>query len=264
MGLIFLKLGGSLITDKAKPYTPRPEIIKDAASQIASAKNAFPDLAILLGHGSGSFGHVAAIKFNTIKGVSGDAAWGGFTEVWYQASNLNRIVIDVFHQVGLPVVTISPLSSITALDGNVTTWDISPVIKALEKGLLPIVHGDVVFDTVRGGTILSTEVLFNFLARELHPQHIYLAGHEEGVWADFPERNEIIKFITPKEYLKKSISTTHVSGIDVTGGMQSKIADMVKLIQGIPDCEVHIFSGEIPGNIYKALSGETIGTMIHN
>ena len=35
--LVFLKLGGSLITDKTQPYTPRLDIIEDVALQISTA-----------------------------------------------------------------------------------------------------------------------------------------------------------------------------------------------------------------------------------
>lgn len=55
---------------------------------------------------------------------------------------------------------------------------------ALANGILPVVYGDVVFDEVRGGTILSTEDLFQHLAHQLHPERVLLAGLEAGVWAD--------------------------------------------------------------------------------
>ena len=45
---------------------------------------------VILGHGSGSFGHVAAAKHGTIKGVSGPSQWLGFCEVSDAASRLNR------------------------------------------------------------------------------------------------------------------------------------------------------------------------------
>src|SRR5690242_16769668 len=35
--LAFLKLGGSLITDKTQPYTPRLDVIEDVALQISTA-----------------------------------------------------------------------------------------------------------------------------------------------------------------------------------------------------------------------------------
>lgn len=45
---------------------------------------------VVVGHGSGSFGHVAAAKHGTIDGVSGEARWMGFCEVSDAAARLNR------------------------------------------------------------------------------------------------------------------------------------------------------------------------------
>ena len=53
---IFLKLGGSLITDKDKPYTARTQVIADIAKEIVAARKTDPDMELLIGHGSGSFG----------------------------------------------------------------------------------------------------------------------------------------------------------------------------------------------------------------
>ena len=66
--LVFLKLGGSLITDKTKPYTVRMDKLGDLANQVARALQTHPDLLLILGHGSGSFGHTAAKKYGTRDG----------------------------------------------------------------------------------------------------------------------------------------------------------------------------------------------------
>ncbi len=116
---IFLKLGGSLITDKTRPYTPRLETLADLAIQISAALQENTDLRLILGHGSGSFGHQAASQFGTRGGVSGPEAWRGFAEVWYLASALNRLVIEALRNSGLPAVTLAPISAVTAHDGQV-------------------------------------------------------------------------------------------------------------------------------------------------
>ena len=51
-------------------------------------------------------------------------------------------------------------------------------------------------------------------------------------------------------------------GPDVTGGMKSKVAEMLALVQAVPGLTVRIFSGEEPGNIRMALAGESLGTLI--
>lgn len=261
--LVFLKLGGSLITDKTRPYTPRPDKLDELAGQIASALQGQPDLQLVLGHGSGSFGHQAASQFDTRRGVSGPEAWRGFAEVWYQASALNRLVIDSLRRASLPAVTISPFANITAHDGKVSTWDLSPLQRALAHGLLPVVHGDVVFDEARGGTILSTEDLFEHLARELRPSRILLAGLEAGVWEEFPARGSLLPEITPGDFPRQAPGLGAATGADVTGGMRAKVTQMLGLVEQVGGLEVLIFSGEEPGNVRRALLGENPGTRLH-
>ena len=56
--------------------------------EIRASLDTNPDLQILLGHGSGSFGHVPASKYNTIQGVHTPEEWQGFSEVWQAAHAL--------------------------------------------------------------------------------------------------------------------------------------------------------------------------------
>ena len=263
MTLIFLKLGGSLITDKTRPYTPRPEKLDLLAAEIASVIKDNPSLHLVLGHGSGSFGHAAASRFNTRLGVSGSAAWRGFAEVWYQASELNRLVLEALHRVGLPAVTLSPAASVITRDGKISNWNQFPIQAALSNGLLPVIHGDVVFDEVRGGTILSTEDLFAHLAHQLRPQRILLAGLEAGVWADFQSHKQLLEELTSGSFAQHASGLGAATGTDVTGGMLSKVTVMLSLVEQIPDLEVLIFSGEQPGNLPRALRGENPGTRLH-
>jgi isopentenyl phosphate kinase len=274
--LVFLKLGGSLITDKTQPYTPKLDVIEDVALQILSALQADPDLRLVVGHGSGSFGHVAASEYHTRDGFSPRPSplihrerdgteenyWKGFSEVWYQASALNRFVMKALHQMKVPAIALPPSANVIASDGKVAIWETTSISMALAAGLIPVIYGDVTFDEIRGGTILSTEDLFGHLARALHPQRILLAGLEAAVWDDFPERTRKVDTITRGILHEISEGLGKADGADVTGGMQSKVIQMLELIQQNPDIKIQIFSGTEPGNIQRALSGETLGTWI--
>lgn len=261
--LVFLKLGGSLITDKEKPYTPRPAILADLGRQIAAACGENPDLRLVLGHGSGSFGHQAARQYGTRQGVAGPAAWRGFAEVWYQAAALNRLVVEALRAAGLAVVALAPVAAATARAGRLHAWDLTPLRAALDNGLLPVIYGDVAFDLRRGGTILSTEDLFAYLAQRLRPQRILLAGREAGVWADYPARTRLLAEITPRTLAAQAAGLGEAAGPDVTGGMEGKVRQMMALVRQIPGLEVLIFSGEGGENVRKALSGENPGTLLH-
>jgi isopentenyl phosphate kinase len=258
----FLKLGGSLITDKSLPHTPRFEVLIRLAGEIADARQANPAMKLVIGHGSGSFGHVPARKYGTRQGVQTPEEWRGFIEVWKEAAALNHIVVEALFSAGLPVIALPASASLVASDGQVSAWNLVPLISALEAGLLPVIYGDVIFDQMRGGTILSTEDLFQFLAQQLHPQRLLLAGLEEGVWADYPARLQLITEITPHNYASISRALGGSASADVTGGMESKVKQMLSLLEVNPGLEIWIFSGEKPGNVFQALSGIALGTRI--
>ena len=274
--LVFLKLGGSLITDKSQPYTPRLDVMRDLAVQVASALRSNTDLRLVIGHGAGSFGHVPAREYHTRDGLPPQATplahrnrdenednyWKGFAEVWYQASTLNRFVMEALHNAEVRTMSLSPASSVITSTGKVAAWDTTPLRMALSAGITPVIHGDVVFDEVRGGTILSTEDLFMYLARALNPDRILLAGLEPAVWADFPARTQKIEKITPKSFEEISAGVGKAAGADVTGGMESKVKQMLGLVQEVSDLSVQIFSGNEPGHLAQVLSGDTLGTKI--
>lgn len=262
LSLQFLKLGGSLITDKQRAHTARLDVIKRLATEIATALALRPNLHLLLGHGSGSFGHVPANKYATRQGVQTENEWRGFTEVWYEASDLNRLVIQALQAEGLPAIAFPPSAMIIAQDGAVLSWDLSPLRSALQAGLLPVVYGDVVFDTRRGGTILSTEDLFGHLAVQFKPARLLLAGIEPGVWADYPTCKQVVAEITPGNLQEIEAVLYGSAATDVTGGMASKVNQSLEIVRKMPGLEILIFSGEEPRAVQDALVGGSRGTLI--
>jgi isopentenyl phosphate kinase len=79
--LTFVKLGGSLITDKRAESSFRAETAARIASEIQSALTQDNSLRLLIGHGSGSFGHVAAKRYGTMQGVLSFVDWMCFVYV---------------------------------------------------------------------------------------------------------------------------------------------------------------------------------------
>jgi isopentenyl phosphate kinase len=262
--LIFLKLGGSLITDKSKPHTVRFQVLARLANEIHNVVKENPNQHLVLGHGSGSFGHVPAKKFSTRQGVKTITEWQGFLEVWREARSLNQHVIKALSETGLPVISLPPSGSIFASDGDISTWDLSQIISSLEAGLMPVIYGDVVFDKLLGGTILSTEDIFAYLAIQLTPSRILLAGREPGVWSDYPDSKKLISDISAYNIAKISPFLEGSPDTDVTGGMASKVQQSIELVQKIPGLEIIIFSGKYPGSVQRVLLGAREGTIIHD
>jgi isopentenyl phosphate kinase len=262
--LVFVKLGGSVLTDKSTPETVRPEVIARLAREVASALSARSGeagssgrgLRLVLAHGSGSFGHVAARRYGTRQGVRSPADWRGFAKVAGIAARLNQIVTDAFLAAGVPVWSLQPSASARCRAGELVGLETAPIEQALDAGLVPLLYGDVALDEVQGGTIISTEQIFAFLARRLPPVRLILVGVVDGVFEADPLGDPLarpVPEISPANWqaVRAVLGGSHAT--DVTGGMLAKVEEMVSLVRDIPELEVRFLSGESEGALETAL-----------
>jgi isopentenyl phosphate kinase len=259
--LVFLKLGGSLITDKSRPYAARPAVIDRLAQETAEAVNRERNITLLLGHGSGSFGHWAAKPYSTREGVRTPDDWRGYAEVAAAAARLNSTVTSAFLDAGVPVLTLQPSATARCEDGILRHLDLHPIESALDRGLVPLLYGDVALDSVRGGTIISTEEIFSYLADRLSPSLILLAVDAPGVLG---RSGELVDRLVPADLPELQESLGSSGGVDVTGGMATKVETMIELVRRQPLVRVRIVPGGEPGAVTQALLDPvaTLGTLI--
>jgi isopentenyl phosphate kinase len=250
MDTIFLKLGGSLITDKTQVETVRTAVLNRLAAEIAQARRENPALRLLLGHGSGSFGHVAAARRGTRHGAVNAEDWRAFAEVSDAAARLNRLVLAALLAADVPAVSLQPSAAVMCENGRIHTIASQPVQAALAAGIVPVVYGDVAFDAVRGGTIVSTEEVMMRLAGEIRPSWLLLAGETAGV---FDQAGQVIPAISRANYDDIEAALGGSRGTDVTGGMASKVQSMLTLVDQFPQLSIRIFSGLAPGNLGRTL-----------
>jgi isopentenyl phosphate kinase len=260
--VIFLKLGGSLITNKDIPYTIDDGTLKRISAEIFRFLQDHPGTNLIVGHGSGSFGHTSAARYHTRQGVSTPEEWRGFQHVCYDARSLNQIVLQALQSAGIPVISFPPSTQVICDNHEIQSWDVTFIQRSLEHGLVPLIFGDTVLDDSLGGTILSTEDLFIYLTRKISPRRILLAGIEDGVWADYPVRTKLITTLTPANYPSLKAQILGSASTDVTGGMTTKIENMLTLVRSIPELKCLVFSGKHEGSIYNALGGNEFGTVI--
>ena len=252
--LVFVKLGGSLITDKEVKATARPEVIRRLAAEVRRALEGNGGLRLVLGHGSGSFGHMVAQRYHVQTGVTD---WRGYAETGAAATRLNRIVTDMFLEAGVPVVSIQPSASARCRGGELRALDVYPVEAALQHGLVPLVYGDVALDDLWGSTIISTETIFAYLAYHLCPQRILLVGEVRGLYSVDPHHDPQaclvpLLWASRVEQVQSVLGGSH--GVDVTGGMRTKVQGMVDLVRAVPDLQVALLSGLEPGLLERTLA----------
>jgi isopentenyl phosphate kinase len=266
--LTFLKLGGSLITDKRQREQPRLEIIQRLAHEIGEARQLDPALRLVIGHGSGSFGHVYGQRYGTRAGVATPEQWYGFAATGDAAARLNRLVTAALLAAQLPAWSIQPGAALRCVDGRVVEGPLHSIQQALAHGLLPVIFGDVALDDQRGGTIASTEEIFEWLAHHLPPRRLLLVGEVDGVYTADPHMDPQavrIAEITPATFatVRRGLGGSH--GMDVTGGMAAKVEQALALVRAHRGLEVIICSGLRADEVRQALLAEKsqVGTRIH-
>lgn len=267
MKVVLLKLGGSLLTDKEREATARRPVIERLAGEIARARAARPDLRLVLGHGSGSFGHAAAKRHGLTGGPARMPARGdlraGIVTTRAQAVRLHRLVLEALASAGAHPFSISPSSCLVTDDGSVAHFDAAALEAALATGLLPVVYGDVVMDRSRRAAIASTETVLAAVAAGLRErgwvvERALWAGTTAGVW---DEDGEPIPVVRPGDSERARSAAGAARGADVTGGMEHRLGSALELARhGVPSL---IFDGTVSSAVERALlGGEVPGTRV--
>ncbi|MCJ7827814.1 isopentenyl phosphate kinase [Patescibacteria group bacterium] len=261
--LILVKLGGSLITDKTKPYTARLKVMSRLGQEIKSFFDQ-KEVELVVAQGVGSFAHTSAAKYETKKGFCDQRGRLGACITHHDAATINRLLVGQLLKVGLPVASVAPSSVFLASNGSVWHCFYQSVEVLLDKSIIPVLYGDVIWDRKKGCTIFSGEESLNllvkyFLKQERKVKRVIFCGTENGVWGQSREKRlEVITADTFPE-IKKYLGGSH--GVDVTGGMLHKVEQALKLAQeGI---ETWIINGRRKSELVKALAGKKIsGTIV--
>jgi len=217
--------------------------------------------ALVLAHGSGSFGHVAARRHGIAAGLRDAGQLPGVSLTQERAAALHWQVCAALAAAGLHPFSLAPSSSVVAARGRPLTIAVEPLLLALARGLLPVLYGDVVMDREQGVAICSTERLFELLAREL-PAHgmrvrrVLWLGETDGVYdAEGRTMDRLAAGdLALRGELRGAIGTA--AGTDVTGGMLHRVETALALAaRGIPSL---IANGTTPGLLAAALRGEPV------
>jgi len=252
--ILCIKLGGSVITNKLIPYSPQIQEITNIAHILKKISSP-----LIISHGSGSFGHTSAQKYG---GKHGYLHRKGLAKVARDAREINHIVMEVLLQAKLPVFSFSPLSFLISDTGIVHEQFLKPLLLALDQGLIPVIYGDIILDTVWKTTIVSGERILSIICQFLQKNNyqidkIIQLCNTDGV---YDNEGNIIPQITQEIFPKIKRVITGSFSTDVTGGMYEKVTNaLVTAKYGIPTV---IINGTKQGQLINCLKGEKTGTII--
>ena len=244
---VIVKLGGSVITDKSKPFSYRSDVVSALAEEIASS-----DEKAIVVHGGGSFGHPVAKQ----EGISSDEAAASASAVSKTRGamyDLNGLLCRTMAENKLFPYPFSPFDVIVkAGKAPVSQW----LRGLLKSGLTPVTFGDVTL-TPAGFRVLSGDLMVLELAKILEPERCIFALDADGVYEE--GTRVIIPELSPSKVRKMQVSR----GEDVTGGMKLKLEVAAKIAALGP--KVFFVSGYRRNEFSKALKGaEFYGTVIRS
>lgn len=211
-----------------------------------------------MGHGSGSFGHVAARRFGLADGIRSADQLPGIPLTQQRAAALHHLVVQALAEAGALPFSIAPSSCIVSAAGRPAAFAAEPLLRALEAGLLPVLYGDVVMDREQGVAIASTEQAFEAAARGLLDQgwtirRALWLGETDGL---YDESGRTIPRVSAGGFEEAARAIGAPNGTDVTGGMRLRIETALALARmGIPSL---LLNGLAPGALGKALRGEAV------
>ncbi|KAL2641769.1 hypothetical protein R1flu_009356 [Riccia fluitans] len=200
-------------------------------------------------HGAGSYGHFQASKGRVNRGdLAEDYVKAGFVATRISVTKLNHEIVRAFARECIPAVGVSPFSAGWSTRNRMLDRENTPHVQRLvQAGLLPVLHGDAVLDSVQGCAILSGDVIVRQLAQTLKPSYVVFLTNVPGVYDRPPsDQNAVLlkeiavadgtwKIIDPPEIERGMKVQTTVAAHDTTGGMETKIAEAASIAScGIP------------------------------
>jgi isopentenyl phosphate kinase len=253
---VVVKLGGSAITDKSRTSTPRLEVIHNAIDEIASYSGQ-----LVLLHGGGSFAHPFVSRAALRNGFRQKSELASVSEIELNLDQLTRII-----GVGLllrhrPFVPLAPMSFMTLRKRGVGRSFLYPITAALRLGLIPLIHGDVAFDEMRGCGIVSADRIASLMGEKIGTSRVLFGCDVDGLYDGNPKTSSRAELIVE---VNRSNSARVLRGLkpskgDVTGGMRGKAVEALRLARN--GCECYIFNLTKPGNLRSLLRGSSsIGT----
>ncbi|MDI6888263.1 MAG: isopentenyl phosphate kinase [Methanocellales archaeon] len=249
-----LKIGGSVLTDKSKEGKLNRKEIARIAKEIASG-----DVRrLILIHGAGSFGHPIAKKFGL--DASGRQNYTGAMLTHEMVKELNRAVVKELIENGIAAMPVHPMNCVISSKGRLNKMMTSQIELMMDKGVVPVIHGDVVMDLDWGVSILSGDQMVLHLAQRLNAKRVGVGTDVDGIMDD---DGKVITSITPKTFSSIKPLLTASKNVDVTGGMSGKVSELVRLAEsGTPS---YVFNASKKGNVTAFLEGNVdFGTVIRS
>jgi isopentenyl phosphate kinase len=271
-----VKFGGAALTDKRQ----LEQLNHDGFASCIRLASQLPPRSCIV-HGAGSFGHFHASLHNVNAGIevepkrhtdivaksSGDPGMSeaprivaahkqhppgwGMCETRRSVLKLNSKIFSALLDAGRCATALHPMDGWFSNDAVLCSAQLDCVERCLQLDVVPVLHGDVVFDSVRGFSILSGDDITQELSRHFRPPFVVFVSDVPGVFLHPPSNvsgcsTSDATFITlctvdsagnikqlhcpalhSHSHHMQSLEVGGSSGTDITGGVPCPIASLL-------------------------------------
>lgn len=255
--LLVLKLGGSLITNKREPYSVRTDTIKAVSREIKEIIDSklIDDLVII--HGVGSYGHPPVIEHKLHKGFIDPKQLVPLSWTQGKVNELRMLLASNLTDVGIPINFFHTSSIATANKGKITCMDLDAVKGYLKIGMVPMLGGDVVYDTAMGFSVGSGDQVATIIAKELGATDLVFATDVAGVYDKDPKSNPDARIVHTLSLSKLKDVSSSQNPADASGAMYGKVANLESIRPEMQrGLRTNIISMMQPGLLKGLLKGE--------
>eukprot|EP01091_Cochliopodium_minus_P017641 TRINITY_DN6963_c3_g1_i1.p1 TRINITY_DN6963_c3_g1~~TRINITY_DN6963_c3_g1_i1.p1 ORF type:complete len:284 (-),score=56.83 TRINITY_DN6963_c3_g1_i1:31-828(-) len=228
-------MGGSCITNKEEKDCPNMEILDKIIIQIKEALS--NKIRVILVHGAGSYGHIVAKEYEVSSGFNNEKddkekiekKMMGFSKTHLGLRQLNNLVVERFLLNGISVVGIPPCTTgFIDKNGWSNTHALIIINKLLNQNIIPVLHGDVIFNDLQNISVISGDVIIKDLASLFRPKRVIFLCDVEGVYKNMKDKILLDKINVSNQNfnIENQIEIETVEK-DVTGGILTKIKNSV-------------------------------------
>jgi isopentenyl phosphate kinase len=262
--LLVLKLGGSLITDKSRPYSLRAETIKAVSREIKRCLDEKLVDRMLIVHGVGSYGHPPVMEHKLYKGFIDPGQLLPLSKTQTKVAELRQILMTSLQEVGIPVILFHPSSMVVAEKGRITSMHLDPMMGFYKAGMVPVMGGDMVSDSATSFCVGSGDQIAAILAREFHATDLIFATDVKGVYDGDPKGRADARLIEELSLGDLEHLSARTVMTDASGAMRGKLANLEPLREEMrAGLRTAVISMMEPGRLRGLLEGEeTEGTRI--
>ena len=232
MNRVLLKLSGESFADSESNFGIQPDTIDRIASEITDASQKGIQIGVVVGGGN---------FFRGVQESAKNMAQANADYMVMLATVINAVALkDALDKNGIQTRVQSAITMTAVAEPYIRLR----AIRHLEKGRV------VIFAAGTGNPYFTTDTAASLRAAEIDADLMLKSTRVEGVFDEDPERNNNATKYDEISY--KDVVSSKLKVMDLTAITLCEENEM----------PIHVFDGTSPGNIYKALTGESMGTLI--